>query len=646
MDAYTLSLADALGTAVAHALWQGALIYVAFRVASARLRDPARVHALAMGSLALMAGGFALTVATQWPASAGTTTQLSPTALSLAAVGTASVTDEDLVVQWPAVLGLVYLLGALGFLGAGAFDHLRVRHLRGRRHQPLPPIWRTPLAAAVERVRPGLALGLHVSRHVTTAVTVGFLRPAILYPVALANQLSVTEAELVLLHELAHLRRYDHAAVYVQRLLRALLFFHPAAHLLSRHADVSREYACDDFVLRHTSRRAYAKTLLHVGEHALAASPNPLAMSISQTSITARVHRLYSAAPAPIRRTSTGLLGVSLVLLGATVFALTPSAGEGDAAVPSGALTKETTRTLPTGAAPEWTPQSVTAVRADTLPPPPPPPPPPPAPTNSGAPPPPPPIAPQAPPPPPTPDGSAVADPFGGDPFAGDPFGEEAFDEAEFEREMEAAVASMPSAEELQRIVDEGLANMPSEEELRRLTDESMADMPSAAELQRIIDEGMANMPSAEELRRQVADALDSLPDEAELRRRAEVARAAAREQRAAAEAQREMATQQRESAREQREAAAEQRAAAERQRAEANAARVEAERLSEEARRTTPVPIARDTIDADGKPIDYYIDDRRASAAEVNAIDTEVIERIDVTKNDEVSSIRVYTKD
>ena len=111
----------------------------------------------------------------------------------------------------------------------------------------------TPIVAFCERI--------------TIPVVVGVVKPALLLPATIATQLTADQLEAVLLHELAHIRRYDHLFLLVQRSIEAVLFFHPAVWLVSRIVSRERENCCDDFVLRHGSKPAcYAESLVRLSE--------------------------------------------------------------------------------------------------------------------------------------------------------------------------------------------------------------------------------------------------------------------------------------------------------------------------------------------------------------------------------------------
>ncbi|MGA7400514.1 MAG: M56 family metallopeptidase [Candidatus Sulfotelmatobacter sp.] len=108
---------------------------------------------------------------------------------------------------------------------------------------------------------------LCTSDRVRVPTAIGFLKPAVVIPAWALRELSPVELNAILLHELAHLRRWDDWTNLAQRILSALLFFHPAIWWIGDRLSREREMACDDFVLAATSNpRGYAQCLVTVAE--------------------------------------------------------------------------------------------------------------------------------------------------------------------------------------------------------------------------------------------------------------------------------------------------------------------------------------------------------------------------------------------
>ena len=108
---------------------------------------------------------------------------------------------------------------------------------------------------------------LCVSERVNVPAAIGFFRPAIVFPAWLLPQLSADEIEVVLLHEHAHLCRWDQWTNLAQKFARALFFFHPAVWWIENHLTLEREMACDDIVVAQSqSPKAYASFLVSFAE--------------------------------------------------------------------------------------------------------------------------------------------------------------------------------------------------------------------------------------------------------------------------------------------------------------------------------------------------------------------------------------------
>jgi hypothetical protein len=140
----------------------------------------------------------------------------------------------------------------------------------------------------------GRAVSVRASNRVRTAAVLGLTRPIIAVPRDASAGLTPDEIDQIVLHEYAHVQRYDDWTKLLQVLIGAFFGWHPAVRLMMREIDFEREAACDDYVVDVTGApRAYARCLTKVIEMmpgpGLAAIPYA---SSSPHNATTRIERL------------------------------------------------------------------------------------------------------------------------------------------------------------------------------------------------------------------------------------------------------------------------------------------------------------------------------------------------------------------
>jgi HEAT repeat protein/beta-lactamase regulating signal transducer with metallopeptidase domain len=92
----------------------------------------------------------------------------------------------------------------------------------------------------------------------------GIFKPSVLMPED-ANRWPLERLRIVLLHELAHVKRRDCLTHVIVQLACALYWFNPLAWVAARHVRTERERACDDLVLACGTRGPdYAEELLEI----------------------------------------------------------------------------------------------------------------------------------------------------------------------------------------------------------------------------------------------------------------------------------------------------------------------------------------------------------------------------------------------
>jgi beta-lactamase regulating signal transducer with metallopeptidase domain len=121
------------------------------------------------------------------------------------------------------------------------------------------------------------AAELRTSDGMTGACALGLGRPVILVSRSVTDAVNDESLDEIVMHEQAHLDRYDDWSQLLQAVVGSLAGLHPAVRFLARRMDVDREAACDDRVVSRTgATRRYASSLL-----AAAAASSPKAGGIA-----------------------------------------------------------------------------------------------------------------------------------------------------------------------------------------------------------------------------------------------------------------------------------------------------------------------------------------------------------------------------
>lgn len=216
--------------------------------------------------------------------------------------------------SWQIVLLIATGVTALGILrlalGLGYLNRCR------RQAQPLAPT-PAPVSRILERL--GLEVPFLVSDRLTAPLTYGWLRPTVLLPSSFRG-LSSDQQEGVACHELLHVRRRDWPINFLEELLRAVLWFHPAVWLILPRIALSREQVVDADTVRLTGkRRQYLDALWRVvcsSQHSAAAMAVPF---LGRRDLVDRVAWLKKEIPMSRSRIvfSVLVLSVSLATVGA-----------------------------------------------------------------------------------------------------------------------------------------------------------------------------------------------------------------------------------------------------------------------------------------------------------------------------------------
>ena len=168
------------------------------------------------------------------------------------------------VIDWGTALLALWAAGMVLILGRIGVGLLAVSWMSRRTSLIADAPW-LPLARGLARDL-GIAGRLRFlrSRNATMPVATGVFRPAVVMP-ADADTWSEERLRVVLLHELAHVRRRDCLTHIVAQAACAFHWFNPLAWMAVKRARAERERACDDLVLAFGTRGPdYADQLLEM----------------------------------------------------------------------------------------------------------------------------------------------------------------------------------------------------------------------------------------------------------------------------------------------------------------------------------------------------------------------------------------------
>ncbi|HTS49601.1 MAG TPA: TonB family protein [Bryobacteraceae bacterium] len=266
------------------------------------------VPALRVPSFARLAPGIAVFFET--------TAKVETQATSSASAGFAATLpahSESGLRDWRLALMLAWGIGAAAILAQMLLAYVLLFRLR-RRSQPSPD---DGLAAPLVRQ-------LGISRHVAILETeensmpmaCGLLQPAILMPAGARNW-TAERRRMVLLHELAHVKRGDVATHLLARLSMMLNWWNPLAWVAWRESLKECERAADDLVLGSGARASdYAAHLLGVAR-SMQTSPVLASAAVAMARRSQLEGRLVAILDSRVRRGGAGRISALAVILAA-----------------------------------------------------------------------------------------------------------------------------------------------------------------------------------------------------------------------------------------------------------------------------------------------------------------------------------------
>jgi bla regulator protein blaR1 len=302
-------LLQCAGWTLVHFIWQGiaiGVIYIGLRRLLSRQSPASRYH-LAMCCLAVMAllpvitfihlANISTGVATDTHAHALTAVLTTGGRQDTATVFSIMDRIQDLlrpIIPWTVPLWLLGVCAAMMRIARGWRHSYEMRETAT--YVPLQE-WYPVLKSLCALFGISAVVRLAVSTRVSVPSVVGWLKPIILIPPSAIAGLSPLQMELILAHELAHIRRQDYLWNLMQLAVETLLFYHPVVHWISQQGRLEREQCCDDMVVaKHGHVVEYARALTEL--ESLRHAHSALLLGANGGHILNRIHRLLGV-PVP-----------------------------------------------------------------------------------------------------------------------------------------------------------------------------------------------------------------------------------------------------------------------------------------------------------------------------------------------------------
>ncbi|WP_157903294.1 M56 family metallopeptidase [Cupriavidus malaysiensis] len=204
---------------------------------------------------------------------------------------------------WRAWLAMAWLAGVSGMTLRLLLGMAWLRQVIRSSRPWTDAAWTARVQALSGRLRLPRGVALRIAPGLSSPVTAGWWRPVVLVPAGLVSGMPADLLEALLAHELAHVRRLDYLVNFLQRVIEALLFFHPSVWWLSRRLGEEREHIADDMAAACIGApRTLARALdsLSRGMPVPAAGLD-LAQQARGGALAQRIRRLLRPAPAPSR---------------------------------------------------------------------------------------------------------------------------------------------------------------------------------------------------------------------------------------------------------------------------------------------------------------------------------------------------------
>jgi bla regulator protein blaR1 len=276
METLLYNISQVLGITILHSLWQGLLLYAVIRLLLIGFPaiSAAKKYNLLYTALLAMGVWFAYTFFMEaklynWtaPVAQYFTSQVDITTYNTPVPTITQQVEQpfyynykQLIKTYLPYISVLYLLSVVINLVRLAMGWQSIRKIR--KQATAAHTWQPLTDKLAERAGILKHVQISFSNLIDVPCAFGYIKPILLLPVSISTQLSAEEIEVIILHELAHIKNNDYILNLIQQIIALLLFLNPFAQLVSKMIDLERENRCDDTVLQIGDPLTYAGALV------------------------------------------------------------------------------------------------------------------------------------------------------------------------------------------------------------------------------------------------------------------------------------------------------------------------------------------------------------------------------------------------
>jgi len=310
MDVINNVYFHSLGLTVLHSLWQGALVGLLYLSAKQLFSSYSADFRFRLTAFAFT-GQFVLSTAT-FLFIIGNSLIPSPNESIILQQIQLDFSSGVHRINWLPILGVAWVFGSVFLLLRLISGHLQIITIK-KSSTALSSHWIELMEELKIKLKIEKNIQLLCSSKTIIPFTAGYLKPVIIFPIGLVNQLKQEEVEAIISHELAHIKYDDYLWNLFFSFVEALFYFHPMVWWLSKELNELREERCDQSAIDTLGNRMqYAKTLVRMQDHIHQNTQISMAFSGHNNDFSKRIFKILNQ-PLPMKKSNNKLIGFLIV---------------------------------------------------------------------------------------------------------------------------------------------------------------------------------------------------------------------------------------------------------------------------------------------------------------------------------------------